>query len=469
MNITRRTFIIRTAQLGAALLIPVACGRNGSLSDLGNSQSKSLASDDDHFFLHIVPSYPAGWDSQYLFDARPLEMTEKGIVQNYLGEHPFHWIGKNGTRALASPLVRPLIPYRDYFSVVNGAQMAKIDGHGPNFNFLFSGNALGGPSFIPRLNQVFSQPCTLDAVQHGYIFAVVTNDANIVPFEGNAARRLAEARPSEEAVLDVDDPLFRYVSGRMRALGEGEGEFSTGAEQMAQSMTAAPSTARRLEALGLHAEDTPNEASFVRLAVDLFRKRIARSAIVVLDKKRFNYDTHAASNAKLQPLAYRLMMRQLGGVLKALRETPFDDKRSAMDVVTFLVSSEFGRTMRQDGHPIDDTGTDHNPLSNSVLIGGKGIRSGLVLGESDFQNADEALTPAHLALDPTRLRAIGRPFDFRAQRPMAKPPEVPQDADYLNFGSVINTLFGLFSVEKKYHWKFDGSERPAPVLDSLLL
>jgi hypothetical protein len=208
--------------------------------------------------------------------------------------------------------------------------------------------------------------------------------------------------------------------------------------------------------------------SFLKLAIQLFQQKMARSAILVVDKFGFNYDTHAASNAQEQPQAYAKLVGVLARLFQALRETPFDDKRSAFDVTTVFIASEFGRTMRQTGHPIDATGTDHNTLSNSVLVAGKGIRGGLVVGETDFRSSAElpTLTAAHRALDPESLRLIGRPFDFALQRPYQKENAVP--GDYLGLGSVINTLYHLFQVPDTYRWKSDGSDRFQPILGSLL-
>ena len=61
-------------------------------------------------------------------------------------------------------------------------------------------------------------------------------------------------------------------------------------------------------------------------------------------------------------------------------------------------------------------GTDHNPLANTVLIGGAGIKSGLVIGASDFRTATESLSGAHLQLDRDRVKVMGRPFDFTTGR-----------------------------------------------------
>jgi hypothetical protein len=124
--------------------------------------------------------------------------------------------------------------------------------------------------------------------------------------------------------------------------------------------------------------------------------------------------------------------------------------------------------MRQLGRPIDDTGTDHNPLSNSVLIGGAGIKSGLVLGASDFQTATETLSGAHQALDPEGLKIMGRPFDFATSKPRTDLPATFDPADYLQVASVINTVYSLFGVASDKWRLVERGGAVAPVLSALL-
>lgn len=138
--VSRRKFLAWTALGGGTLLLP----------PMGARESAAAAGD-PHFFLLIVLN--GGADPAYMFDARPLSMTRAGRIQNYLGQEPFPWRGRNGIATLASPLVKPLIPYRDWFSVLNGVYMTPgFDGHLQNMNFLFAGNPFGGESFIPHLN-----------------------------------------------------------------------------------------------------------------------------------------------------------------------------------------------------------------------------------------------------------------------------------------------------------------------------
>ncbi len=156
--------------------------------------------------------------------------------------------------------------------------------------------------------------------------------------------------------------------------------------------------------------------------------------------------------------------------LKALRETPFDDKRSMdADVTTFMITTEFGRTMRQMGASVDQTGTDHNQLSNSIILGGKGIRPQMVINQSDFRTADETLSKAHLSLDNFSVKAMGRPFDFSTMKPRSDLPDGFVETDYLGVGSVINTIYGMFSVPQSRWWTVGRDKVMAPTLDGLLV
>jgi hypothetical protein len=138
------------------------------------------------------------------------------------------------------------------------------------------------------------------------------------------------------------------------------------------------------------------------------------------------------------------------------------------DVTTVMVVSEFGRSLRISGDRIDDTGTNHNQFANSILVGGKGIRNGMVIGASDLAHAADPASKAHLGIDPMLEKAMGRPFDFKTLRPRTDLPESFAIQDYLTVGSVVNTIYALFGVPKE-HYRVLRRELPvAPVLHGLL-
>jgi hypothetical protein len=170
-----------------------------------------------------------------------------------------------------------------------------------------------------------------------------------------------------------------------------------------------------------------------------------------------------------RPELFTSAIDKVATLLKGLAETSFDDRRSMFDVTTVMVASEFARTMRAPGEPIEATGTNHNQFSNSILLGGKGIRSGLVVGATDLRDEADEPSPAHLQLDPATEKAIGRPFDFATLTPRSDRPEAFDIKNYLTIGSVVNTIYELFGVPKE-HYRGLRRELPvAPVLDRLIV
>lgn len=418
-----------------------------------------------HFFLLIVMN--GGADPSYMFDARPLSMTAAGRIQNYLGKDPNAWSGKNGARTFASDLVKPLSHFRDRFSVVNGVHMAQsFDGHLQNMNFLFTGDPFGGDSFVPHLNlaETGREPKSLDAVlPTDPVQTQQRNHSGVIPLrvgsiEGlsDYLRRLAPPHPEDE--------LMGFVRSRIAASEQGSGRMAAAAALMHTALNRAPQVHERLAQLNPPDPDENAEQQCLSLIAQCFRLSLSRSAIYVLPEQ---FDVHAANLAKDQPKLFTDAITRIAALLKGLETTPFDKRRSLFDVTTVMITSEFGRTLRAPDRPVDDTGTNHNPHANSIMLAGKGIRPGLVIGATDFNDAGEALSNAHLALDPMLEKTIGRPFDFARMRPRDDLPESFDIADYLTIGSVINTLYSVFKVPKSHYRGIAGTGPAAPVLYGL--
>ena len=158
--------------------------------------------------------------------------------------------------------------------------------------------------------------------------------------------------------------------------------------------------------------------------------------------------------------------------VEALKETSWDEHSSFLDCTTLVVGSEFSRTMRQIGTQIEETGTDHNALTNTVILAGKGLQSGRVVGASDAatlrDGAFSDISGAHGILDPGGLKAMGRPFDFGAGRVRADRPNTYSVRDHITWPSVVNTLLDAFGLPASAHRAADRFGTPAPVLKPLL-
>jgi len=418
-----------------------------------------------HFFLLIVMN--GGADPSYMFDARPLAMTAAGRIQNYLGKDPNAWSGRNGAHTFASELIKPLARFRDRFSVINGVHMAtSFDGHLQNMNFLFTGDPFGGDSFVPHLNlpETGREPKSLDAVfPTDPVQSQQRNHSGVIPLrvgsiEGlsDYLRRIAPPHPEDE--------LGAFVRRRIAASEQGTGRMAAAASLMRTGLERAPEVHQRLAKLSAPDPGENAEQQCLSLIAQCFRLSLSRSAIYVLPEQ---FDVHAANLAKDQPKLFTDAIGRIAALLKGLETTPFDDRRSLFDVTTIMIASEFGRTLRAPDRSVDDTGTNHNPHANSIILGGKGIKPGLVIGGTDFLDAGEAVSKAHLLLDPTLEKTIGRPFDFAAMRPRDDLPENFDIADYLTIGSVINTLYSVFKVPKSHYRGIAGSSPAAPVLYGL--
>ena len=422
--------------------------------------------DAEHFFLMIV--LEGGADPSYMFDARPLSMTRAGKIQNYLGEEPAVWTGANGISTLATRLVSPLRPLRDRFTVLNGVYMTpSFDGHLQNMNFLFSGSPFGGDSFVPHLNlaETGRTPGSLDAVLPTEpVFVNVNNHSGVVPLQPKSLEQLAE-RLSHSKPPEDHDKLGDFIRSRLAASASGNGRFAAGARLMLSALEQAPDVHRKLARLEVPGAGLTPEQQTIALLAECFRLSLSRSAIYVL---REQFDVHDADQAKQQPDLFEDAMLKIAALLRALVETPFDEKRSLIDVTTVMVASEFGRTMRAPDMDIANTGTNHNQYTNSVLIGGKGIRGGLVIGASDLPDEKAKVSRAHLAMDPVLEKVMGRPFDFKTLRARADLPNTFDIQDYLTIGSVVNTLYAMFGVPKSRYRSVGRSLPAAPVLHGLL-
>jgi hypothetical protein len=423
-----------------------------------------------HFFLQVLVE--PGLDPTYLFDARPLAMTQAGLLQNYLGAEPAVWTGANGRATFATSLVEPLRPYFDSFSILNGVQMAAgFDGHEQNKNFLLTGNPFGGEALLPHLNAggLAGGGTPLDYMQVGTTFGVVlSNNGGSITLDTGTAKAL-----SGPAVLvgGGTDPSDAFISARLAANAPasiGDGLFSEGVDFMRRGLLDRVSLSQRLAQVSV-SEAGSDVTKAMALAHQYFKNGITRSAFVVL---QHNLDAHDAATAQAQPTTIAGVVTDLGEIFKYLTETPLDgeDGPKLIDVTTLVICSEFGRTMRQESAPdVSSTGTDHNPLSNMVLVGGKGIRKGLILGESDRRTPDEVVSPAHASVDGSAVRFMGKPFDFdtcdtvAGYDPSAWASNAPES--YLTYASVANTIYQLFGVDDAKRWLV---KRNGPAAKALL-
>ncbi len=467
-SLSRRQFLKQGLVTSAGVLLFPELVANALASPLVNPKAiREKLIDDPHFLFMITLPNPAGVDASYLWDARPLEMTTKGLIQNYRKNiAPTVWMGANNVSTLATDIVQPMTPFKSDFSIINGVLMSTgFDGHEQNINYLFTGDPFGGENFIPHLNQVGQGHKALDAIQKGKFAVTQTNGDEMVPLNPSAAGSLISAL-TKIPPINPFSKINQYIASRFAANATGMGGFSTGSRLMNDSFNATFSLSDIISQIKTNGDDS--DSGFIELAGQFFRSGITRSALLVLDLGENVFDTHSAYNAANQPTLYASLMNTLATIFSKLKSTSYDGTRSLFDVTTVMFSSEFGRTMKQKGLAIDKTGTDHNPLTNCILLGGKGIKGGQVFGSTDFASATEVLSGAHLSLDPDKLKIMGRPFDFAKNISRADSPATYKASDYLGFNSVVNTLYSIFGVPERQWRKIERNGLAAPVLSGII-
>jgi hypothetical protein len=429
--------------------------------------STGLNQEDPHFFLAVT--YFGGWDHSYLFDARPLDMTRAGLIQNYSNAAAKVWAPGDSESCLANPLTDPLKQHFSDICIVKGVMMATtFDGHGQNENYIYTGNAFGGDSFIPVINQkgkVATKNIPMDGVLSGGSTITLTNGERMVELSPYDLKTVVEELKRKP--INPQSPEYQFFLSRYEQIAGGQGGFSAGAAKLFSAGEKAIELSQRLAKIDPGFSEIENETkAFVAMLSQLFANQVSFSA-------QFNsystFDTHSAFGAKEQPATFAYTVGEIKTLLEFLKSTPFDNQRSLLDVTTVMITSEFSRTMRIDGFPIDDTGTNHNTFNNTVLFAGKGIRGGQVIGGTDYQTAVEQLSAAHLQIDPIKEKIFGRPFDYSLQRATNDKPSEFKLEHYLNFKNLVNTMYSLFEVPQENWWTLERQGPVAPIVSRLLL
>ncbi|WP_394835662.1 DUF1501 domain-containing protein [Pendulispora rubella] len=454
-----------TLRLGRRALVGGLAGTLGALLLSRRARGDAATPSEPHFFMQVLVQ--GGLDAAYSFDALPLEMTAAGLQQNYIGAEPAPWEGADGTRTLVAAPTQALRPFLQDLAIVNGVLTSvAFDGHGQNRNLLLTGNPFGGVPAMSRLNT----ETPIDYVQVGAFVADV-RDARFVPLNAETAAALqATLSSSGKDTPDFDAHLQARCS---QAASSGANRFSNGARVLGGAAAQSVSLAERIRALQLPAIGALAEPDFdvaldrnLAMIGEFFRHGITKSCLLDITGD-MRFDTHSADEAKNQAPMYEAAAKRFARVLAYLKKTPFDERRTLLDVTTVMFASEFGRTMRRVGYPVDDTGTDHNTLASTILLAGRGIAAGRVFGGTDFRTPTEELSSAHLSLDPSRIKRMGLPIDFATGRSTDAKPAQYESGTYLGLASVVNALYSLFGVDRQFFWEAARNEA-APTFNALL-
>ena len=472
--LTRRNIFELGGQAAASLAL-YSFGRTGLAAD----------AIEPRYFLHVF--IKGGADATYLFDARSTAFTDAGKIANFRADKTVHlWEDNQGGKTWVSSLAQVLAPFRDRMSILNGVHMARgFDGHPQNTAVAVTGSPTGGNLFVADFPRSADLP--LSFLSQGYLEGAETASLEKgVALSSQVARKLAERFRTAQP-FDRESPALRFIAERASALGEaGSGAFAAGSRQFAAALAGAGGIIDRQKAIDLCGEDSDlpcdpahrivgdDESAMsdgLKVVSEYFIRKMAKSAVLSVS---YEVDTHDNAQARAQDGVYTKVVDDLKNIMSFLDQT-YDalTGRTFGDVTTVLVTSEFSRTMRQEEKALEATGTDHNPLTNTVLLLGCGVRKGLILGATDLDALDErgqfsGVSGAHLAMDQSLLKPMGKPFDISTLSVKPTSPLTYEDGDYLSMLNIINTLYRSFDAPDTAMKRFSRSGPVAAVLEGLL-
>ncbi len=152
----------------------------------------------------------------------------------------------------------------------------------------------------------------------------------------------------------------------------------------------------------------------------LAARRLIETGVRAVEVTLMGWDTHAQNFE-----GHKTQAKQLDPALAALIHDL--KQRDLLASTLVLCIGEFGRTPKINGLE----GRDHWPRGFSCLVGGGGLRSGVVLGETDTepqteQDADKSIAMPHDPIEvpdlfATILRQLGIEFDKEVLTPIGRP------------------------------------------------
>jgi hypothetical protein len=279
-----------------------------------------------------------------------------------------------GAEIKLGPSAAILKKHEGDFSVINGVFMSQVDnGHGASLSYIGAGSSSG---LAPVL------PVEMAAASQLGDFGVLTNSSLDM---GN--RVATSSNLSDLAQIEGKTD----ITGLLEAIFGSGGVKTPYLDSVRKVISSRSSVQTFIK--NLHSFGAPADIKDMHVIAAAFMTEVAFYA----QNDLFNLalDTHAA-HPDNHKRAQGKVWAAVDELFTLFKKTPYGTNgESLFDRTTFMVVCEFSRTPALNGA----NGKDHNPLTNSVLLAGRGIQGGKVCGASRLVTAKESVTGAsyHIA------------------------------------------------------------------------
>lgn len=334
----------------------------------------------DHFFCLLVMD--GGWDVTLGLDPwiQEKRLDSKDIFIEY--EHS-ELIGQGNI--FLGPAASPLKNFSDRFCIINGVFMGLQDnGHPASKSYITTGNPTGTR---PDLSVEVA-----DARGPGP-FGVISN----LSVQTKESQTLTSTTDDIASLVNKDNPLEFYQF--LFSLGQ---NTQTNWMQSLNMIIKGNSAYDNLRSDLKKMMDQYQIIKPEHVVASCFTSGACSEAQIELRSDSGNLDTHAqhvGNHIRIQ----KTLWEQVESVFNLFQKTPFKST-NLFEHTTFMVVSEFARTAVLNSAG----GKDHNPLTNSVLLAGRGVRGQQIIGGSKVVTRQESETGQsyHIAL----------PWDYKLQK-----------------------------------------------------
>jgi uncharacterized protein (DUF1501 family) len=340
--LNRRSFF----KVGGVLALSTAVGR------VGWTMTKTRTSGPGQFFVMIRAD--GGADVTLGLDpwTDAIRPDEKDMFIEYRSDE----VIKISDEIFLGPAGAPLKAHAGSFSVINGMFLSQVDnGHPASLEYVSTGTTNAGAAALP---------VELAIATHVGGFGVLSNTAvstgkrNVVTSSTDDLKDLS----SKADVSYLLEKLFDFSGNGSDYLRSVQGILGSRAEM---------------------ATFINNLASFG--AVELLTPAQIMAAAFISDAAnyaqfdlRHGLDTHSG-HVKVHMEQQTLVWQDVADIFEVFKKTPYGDNGGTLfDVTTFIVVSEFSRTPALNS----GAGKEHNPMTNSVLVAGRGVVKDRTIGAS---------------------------------------------------------------------------------------
>ena len=384
----------------------------------------------DNKFM-VVLNLPGGWDTTLGLD--PWTSSDRPEESDLFLEYKKNEVLRSGNIHLG-PAAKSMLGYANNIAIINGVFLSETDsGHDAAEKYMLTGGTGQRSSMVLSL---------ADAMSNKPGLGVLTN----------YSLTRTKAKVSSSAIDGVRNAFSNKLTGaEFGFFSDGQGQdtlLTRAVKQMVSNSPNMENLFNSLDKAGYNGETSDLNSALV--VASAFSTNSSQFAELRIEPEGEGFDTHSnheGNHMRAQQDAFDTVKK----ILDIFKSTPYGDSgESLFDRTTFMVTSEFSRTSALN----NAKGKDHNPMTNSVMLLGNGIKGNQVVGASRLITRKESNLSAPYQ--------IGMPYDFNSGEVIRKRIDGSQ---FINPENILRTLCDVLEVDPS---RVDGVDPNTSVLNSII-